>query len=116
MQASEILALGGPVERLLDGYESRPQQVEMAAAVERALTDKGILVVEAGTGTGKSLAYLIPLALHALETKQPVVISSSTHVLQDQLITKDIGLHDAFASAHPVLVASQGIDLTYVDY
>src|SRR5258706_5800570 len=92
MQASEILAPGGPVESLLEGYESRPQQMEMAAAVERALAGKGILVVEAGTGTGKSLAYLIPLALHALATKQPVVISSSTHVLQDQLITKDIPL------------------------
>jgi len=92
MQASEILAPGGPVERLLEGYESRPQQMEMAAAVERALAGKGILVVEAGTGTGKSLAYLIPLSLHALNTKQPVVISSSTHVLQDQLITKDIPL------------------------
>src|SRR5947209_1184531 len=92
MQASEILSPGGPVERLLEGYEIRPQQLAMAQAVQEALAGHGIVAVEAGTGTGKSFAYLIPLALHALEQGHPVVVSSSTHVLQDQLISKDIPL------------------------
>ena len=88
----ELLEPGGVIARLLDGYEPRPQQLEMAGRVEDALRDNGLLAVEAATGTGKSLAYLVPLAIHALRTERPVVISSSTHVLQDQLISKDIPL------------------------
>jgi ATP-dependent DNA helicase DinG len=86
----QLLGPGGVVERLLAGYEARPQQLAMAEAVERALKEKSLLMVEAGTGTGKSFAYLVPIALHALEADHPVVISSSTHVLQDQLINKDV--------------------------
>src|ERR1017187_5218151 len=66
--------------------------MEMAGRVEAALASNGLLAVEAATGTGKSLAYLVPLALYALKNDRPVVVSSSTHVLQDQLIGKDIPL------------------------
>src|ERR1017187_2769979 len=90
--SEELLGPGGVIARLLPGYEARPQQMEMAARVEAALRDKGLLTVEAATGTGKSLAYLGPLALHALRQDRPVIVSSSTHVLQDQLISKDIPL------------------------
>jgi ATP-dependent DNA helicase DinG len=89
---TDILANGGVISRLLPGFEARPQQMEMAARVDAALASGGLLAVEAATGTGKSLAYLVPLALYALKNDRPVVVSSSTHVLQDQLIGKDIPL------------------------
>ncbi len=89
---SDILGDDGAISRQFPGFEARPQQMEMAGRVGEALAGKKLLVVEAATGTGKSLAYLIPLALHALTNDRPVVVSSSTHVLQDQLISKDIPL------------------------
>jgi ATP-dependent DNA helicase DinG len=90
--SEDLLGPGGVIARLLPGYEARPQQMQMSAQVEAALRGSGLLTVEAATGTGKSLAYLAPLALHALRTDRPVIVSSSTHVLQDQLISKDIPL------------------------
>jgi ATP-dependent DNA helicase DinG len=71
-------------------FEFRPQQQEMAVAVARALSDQRHLVVEAGTGVGKSLAYLAPAVLHAIEHKRKAVISTHTINLQEQLIDKDI--------------------------
>ncbi len=88
--AAELLGPGGAVERLLPGYETRPQQREMAEAVERSLREGKLAVIEAGTGTGKSFGYLFSVVLHALKTETSAVVSSSTHVLQDQLIHKDI--------------------------
>src|SRR5579863_2127765 len=67
-------------------YEYRPGQLEMAKAVERALAERRHLIVEAGTGTGKTLAYLLP----ALRTGQRVIISTGTKALQDQLYFRDI--------------------------
>jgi len=67
-------------------YENRPGQLEMAKAVERALGERRHLIVEAGTGTGKTLAYLLP----ALRTGQRVIISTGTKALQDQLYFRDI--------------------------
>lgn len=88
--AVELLAPGGAVARLLPEYEPRPQQSKMAEVVERALRENKLAVIEAGTGIGKSLGYLFAVVLHALQTETPAVVSSSTHVLQDQLIQKDI--------------------------
>jgi ATP-dependent DNA helicase DinG len=79
----------GPGERLeqvLPGYEPRPEQAALAAAVESALSLEEHLLAEAGTGTGKSLAYLIP----ALESGRRVVVSTATKALQEQLLTKDV--------------------------
>ncbi|WP_010569973.1 ATP-dependent DNA helicase [Leptospira broomii] len=73
-------------------FESRPGQIQMANGVEEAFQEAKHLIVEAGTGVGKSLAYLIPAALSALENEQTVVISTETKALQDQLIKKDIPL------------------------
>ena len=73
-------------------YEARPQQIEMARAVADALESKRHLVVEAGTGVGKSLAYLVPLILHAKRTNQRVLVSTHTISLQEQLIGKDLPL------------------------
>src|SRR5438034_3653621 len=71
-------------------FEFRPQQQEMAAAVARALEEERHLVVEAGTGVGKSLAYLVPAVLFALGQKKKAIISTHTINLQEQLLYKDI--------------------------
>ncbi len=85
---SDILATDGPLARLLPGYAARPQQQEMATAVADALAGKQTLVAEAGTGTGKTFAYLVP----ALMSGQKVIISTGTKNLQDQLFHKDLPL------------------------
>ncbi|PYK84663.1 MAG: ATP-dependent helicase, partial [Verrucomicrobia bacterium] len=71
-------------------FEYRPQQQEMAVAVARALKEDRHLVVEAGTGVGKSLAYLVPAVLFALEQHKKAIISTHTINLQEQLLHKDI--------------------------
>jgi ATP-dependent DNA helicase DinG len=93
IDVNEILGPTGPIARRLGGgYEVRPQQLEMAAAVDRALDNGSTLVVEAGTGVGKSFAYLLPAIRKIIESKQRVVISTHTISLQEQLIEKDIPL------------------------
>ena len=83
---------GAIARRLADKYEHRPQQLEMAAAVEDAFANKHHLLVEAGTGVGKSFAYLIPAIDWAIRNHKRVVISTHTIALQEQLIEKDIPL------------------------
>ncbi|MGC8625681.1 MAG: ATP-dependent DNA helicase, partial [Phycisphaerae bacterium] len=80
----------GPVARRLKNFELRPQQVEMAAAVDDAFENNHHLVAEAGTGVGKSFAYLIPAIRQVVERNRRVVISTHTISLQEQLIEKDI--------------------------
>jgi ATP-dependent DNA helicase DinG len=82
----EFFAPGGILARSALPYEYRTGQLEMAKAVERALQERRHLIVEAGTGTGKTLAYLLP----ALRTGQRVIISTGTKALQDQLYFRDI--------------------------
>jgi ATP-dependent DNA helicase DinG len=79
---------GGLLARALPGYEPRPAQEDLSAAVERTLRKGGVLLAEAGTGTGKTLAYLLP----AVELGGRVVISTGTKNLQEQLLLKDIPL------------------------
>ena len=86
----EVLGPDGLIAKQLTGYEFRPQQLEMAEAVASALSSDEHLVVEAGTGVGKSFAYLLPAIDLALSTYEPVVISTNTINLQEQLISKDI--------------------------
>jgi ATP-dependent DNA helicase DinG len=71
-------------------YEYRPGQLEMARSVERALEERRHLIVEAGTGTGKTLAYLLPALRATIETGRRVIISTGTKALQDQLYFRDI--------------------------
>ncbi len=85
-----VFADSGPLSGVVAGYERRPQQEAMALAVTRTLGEDGHLLVEAGTGTGKSMAYLLPAALHAVERGEPVVVSTNTLALQDQLYRKDV--------------------------
>lgn len=89
-QISAVFAPGGPLSHAVEGYELRPQQEAMALAVARTLGDDERLLVEAGTGTGKSLAYLVPAVLHAVEKGETIVISTNTLALQDQLFRKDL--------------------------
>jgi len=96
--ASNFFAPRGPLARVLHGYEERPAQARLAAAVARVLTDGGTLLAEAGTGTGKTLAYLLP----AVELGRRVVISTGTRNLQEQLLGKDI----------PILARALGRDLS----
>ena len=96
LDSRQVLGDGGHVARRLGAYESRPQQLEMAAAVERAINAGEHLIVEAGTGTGKSFAYLVPAILAATAgqgegaPRRKIVISTHTISLQEQLIQKDI--------------------------
>src|SRR5438270_480285 len=111
---ASILAPGGRIAARLDQYEHRPQQLAMAEAVERSLVDGGRLVVEAGTGVGKSFAYLVPAIQYVTaeppsanddaeeddlplgeKPKKPrrrVIISTHTISLQEQLLQKDLPL------------------------
>src|SRR5438105_9489495 len=90
---NDILGPGGAIARRLAArYEFRPQQLEMATAVGEAFRGGHHLLVEAGTGVGKSFAYLLPAIDYAVRHKKRVVISTHTISLQEQLIEKDIPL------------------------
>ena len=86
----EIFTPDGLISQQLEGYEFRQEQLQMAHEVARAFTASEHLIVEAGTGVGKSFAYLIPAISLALKAEQKVVISTNTISLQEQLVTKDI--------------------------
>jgi ATP-dependent DNA helicase DinG len=91
-EVTELLKPGGLLAELIDGYESRPGQVDMAEAVATAIAEQQHAIIEAPTGIGKSFAYLIPAAMHALRNRAKVVISTGTIALQEQLINKDLPL------------------------
>src|SRR5687767_7326255 len=109
--SADILGPGGRIAARLPNYEHRPQQLEMAEAAARAIGAKHHLVAEAGTGVGKSFAYLVPAILAATEreaerrgdekrdnekSKTPkIVVSTHTISLQEQLIGKDLPLLNA---------------------
>ncbi|HUV67260.1 MAG TPA: helicase C-terminal domain-containing protein, partial [Sedimentisphaerales bacterium] len=92
LNITETLAPGGPVSKSLGGFEMRPEQVRMACAVQRALSGGRHLAVEAGTGVGKSIAYLIPALDLARRGAGRALISTFTITLQEQLVNKDIPL------------------------
>jgi ATP-dependent DNA helicase DinG len=84
----DVFARDGPLARSLAGFESRPGQVRMSQLIERGFLEGAHTIVEAGTGVGKSLAYLIP----AVRSGKKVVVSTGTIALQEQLVSKDIPL------------------------
>ena len=94
-----VLGPGGVIAKKLRGYEHRSQQLEMAELIERVVADGGDAVIEAGTGTGKSLGYLVPLILAG----KTVNVSTSGKALQDQLSKKDV----------PFLVDALPVEFTY---
>ncbi len=89
-QMCKLLEPDGPFDHYFKQFEHREQQVGMLRAISQAFSDGHHLLIEAGTGTGKSFAYLIPAAFWALQNNERVVISTNTINLQDQLIKKDI--------------------------
>ena len=92
---SRRLAPDADIAHALPGYEARGEQVRMAQLVTETLNQGGQLLLEAGTGTGKGLAYLLPAALHALQNTRRVVVSTATTTLQDQLLDQDLPLVQA---------------------
>lgn len=80
----------GALARNLEGYEHREEQTRMSFVVAEAFNEERVAVIEAGTGTGKSLAYLLPAALWATRNRERIVVSTNTINLQEQLIKKDI--------------------------
>lgn len=99
-EVASVFADGGPFARLFPGYEARPQQAEMMRQVVKAFNEGAVEIIEAGTGTGKSLAYLIPSMLWALRNGQRVVVSTNTINLQEQLMDKDV----------PAVIGALGIE------
>ncbi len=81
---------GGMLSKFFPGFEYRPEQKQMISAVARTFAEGGHLLVEGGTGVGKSVAYLLPAILHAVKNGQRVVVSTNTINLQEQLLQKDI--------------------------
>lgn len=93
IEEGEVLQRLSPrsnLSKVVADFEDRPQQRQMSLAVARAFNRDGIVVVEAGTGVGKSLAYLLPSVLFSMRNKERVVISTNTINLQEQLLHKDI--------------------------
>src|SRR5882762_2474702 len=88
-QVEEIFSASGILSKA-SNFEFRPQQQEMAVAVARALQNREHLAVEAGTGVGKSLAYLVPAILFAVAERKKAVVSTHTINLQEQLTEKDL--------------------------
>lgn len=86
MDAGHLLGPTGPLSRGVPGYEHRPGQIRMARAVQDALAHDGVALIEAGTGTGKTWAYLVPAVLSA----RRVLVSTGTRALQDQIMEKDL--------------------------
>jgi DNA polymerase-3 subunit epsilon/ATP-dependent DNA helicase DinG len=106
LAVAQQLAPNGPISDALEGYEARPEQGHMAQLVAEALNTGGQLLVEAGTGTGKSLAYLLPAALRAVAGQQRVVVSTATTTLQDQLFEHDLPLAQTGGSPEQPLRAT----------
>src|SRR5574343_1659996 len=82
----EIFSPDGALARAIDGYRIRPQQLEMAERIAAAIHSNSVFIAEAGTGTGKTFAYLVP----ALQSNGKVIVSTGTKTLQDQLFNKDL--------------------------
>lgn len=100
MTLDEIFAADGPLAELNSGFRPRQQQTEMARAIAGALADNRVLIAEAGTGTGKTFAYLVP----ALLAGGKIIVSTGTKTLQDQLFKRDLPLVRA-ALKVPVTIA-----------
>lgn len=96
----ELLGPEGPLAATLPGFSPRPQQIEMARATAQAIEERRHLAVEAGTGVGKTFAYLLPAIEHAIRVGRRVVVSTHTIALQEQLVHRDI----------PQLRAALGLD------
>ena len=100
IDAASALAADGPLAKTIEGFEDRPEQRQLAIEIERTFATGGVLVAEAGTGVGKSVAYSLPAIGRALAGER-VIVSTHTLPLQDQLVRKDL----------PALQAALGTDV-----
>ena len=100
-QVQELLAPGGPIAARWRRYEERPSQRELAGEIAEVLEHGGVLLAEAATGLGKSLAYLLPSVLLAAREDRRVVVATCTRSLQDQLFERDL----------PALLGVLGLEL-----
>jgi ATP-dependent DNA helicase DinG len=89
-EIEDVFAPDGELDKGMKGYEHRTEQTRMAFAVSEAFNEERVAVIEAGTGTGKSLAYLVPAILWSVRNRERIVISTNTINLQEQLTKKDI--------------------------
>jgi ATP-dependent DNA helicase DinG len=103
--ATDLLGPEGPLARTLGAYEPRQGQLDMAAAVERALHEDRVLLCEAGTGTGKTLAYLVP----AILSGRKVVVSTATRALQEQIYFRDLPLIERALGLAPRAALMKGL-------
>lgn len=103
--AARLLGPSGPLARAFEGYEEREGQLAMASAVERALHHDRVLLCEAGTGTGKTLAYLVP----AIMSGKKVIVSTATKALQEQILVKDVPLVAEHLGLDPEVVLGKGL-------
>lgn len=108
MDVLEILGPDGPVAARLDHYEERPEQSELAAAVDDVMRNGGRLMAEAGTGVGKSFAYLVPAIAAAADRGERVVIATHTIALQEQLLGKDVPFLTGILPAEFSVVLAKG--------
>src|SRR6059058_2525069 len=102
----QFFAPGGMLSKTHPAYEFRRGQLQMAQAVEQALEEKRHLIVEAGTGTGKTLAYLVPV----IRSGKRVIISTGTKNLQEQLFYKDVPFLEQALSPNHVSTAAQAVE------
>lgn len=103
-KTTDLLKAGGPLSMSIRGFEVREPQIKMTEKILQAYNQGEIALIEAGTGTGKSLSYLVPAILWAVQNKERSVISTHTITLQEQLLNKDI----------PMLVKALGVDIKAV--
>ncbi|MGQ0714722.1 MAG: helicase C-terminal domain-containing protein [Gemmatimonadaceae bacterium] len=104
-EVTAALGPGGPIARELPQYEDRPTQRDMAAAVTQLYNGGGIGLLEAGTGVGKSLGYLVPALRWAVANKERTVVSTNTINLQEQLVGKDLPFLESALDDQPVRYA-----------
>ncbi|MFQ6036440.1 MAG: ATP-dependent DNA helicase, partial [Sedimentisphaerales bacterium] len=104
----KVLALGGPISQSLTNFEVRPQQIKMAHAVQQAFAKGRHLAIEAGTGVGKSFAYLIPVSDLVSNGVGRTLISTFTITLQEQLVNKDIPFLDSCMPQRFTAVLAKG--------
>jgi len=108
MDVLSILGPSGPVAARLEHYEERPEQAELAIAVDQVMREGGRLIAEAGTGVGKSFAYLVPAIAAAADRGERVVIATHTIALQEQLLGKDVPFLSGILPAEFSVVLAKG--------
>ncbi len=108
-QLQQILSSDGALSRLISNYEEREAQTAMLSDIVKAFNEKHIALIEAGTGVGKSMAYLLPSLLWAIKHKERILVSTHTINLQEQLINKDIPLAKKALGANLKAVLVKGM-------